>query len=208
MEHLPLVPTPRVMLARESIWRMPVPNDPTQRPVLLDRRGDVVLSAYAVYSDAAGIRDFEGYVQPVLRTLASSRSQAVLALVMSPATFDAGLLRHALGVARDLAIPSMVEIREMWGKTMLELLALAGPTYLRLPPEFLRGAGSVPDVFRALVSFAEFARERRLAVVARNLGDAQELDAARVAGIELVQWGGVPILDDHVGVAAFPSLVR
>ena len=39
-----------------------------------------------------------------------------------------------------------------------ELLAAAGPTYVRLSPEFVHGAGSVPDVFRAMVTFGEFAR--------------------------------------------------
>lgn len=208
MDRLPALPTPRVVLSRESIWKLPIPDPSSPRPVALDRRGTMVLSAYAIYTDVDGLRDFDIYVRPVMRSLASSRSRSLLTLVMSPATFDAGLLRHSLASARELGIPSMVEVREVWGSTMLELLAAAGPSYVRLSPDFVHGAGSVPDVFRTVVSMAAFARERKLELVARNPRDAQELDAARMAGLELVQWGHLPI-DGMEGDGGFrPTLVR
>ncbi len=58
------------MLARESLWRLSVPNAPSERALLSERRKELVMSAYAVYSDVEGLRDFDVYVQPVLRTIA------------------------------------------------------------------------------------------------------------------------------------------
>jgi len=208
VEHLPSQPTPRVVLARESLWKLSVPNTPAERALLDERRKELVLSAYAVYSDVIGLRDFDVYVQPVLRSIASSRSRSILTLAVSPATFDAGLLRHALATAGDLGIPTMVEVRDLWGRTMLELLAAAGPTYVRLSPEFVHGAGAVPDVFRAMVTFGEFARARGLQLVARNPRDDHEIDAARVAGIALVQWGNLPFFGDEGESNVRPTLVR
>ncbi len=208
MEHLPSQPTPRVVLARESLWRLSVPNAPSERALLSERRKELVMSAYAVYSDVEGLRDFDVYVQPVLRTIAASRSRSILTLALTPASFDAGLLRHTLAAANMLGIPSMVEVRDLWGRTMLELLAAAGPTYVRLSPEFVHGAGSVPDVFRAMVTFGEFARARGLQLVARNPRDDHEIDAVRVAGIALVQWGSLPFFRDENDGAMRPTLVR
>ncbi|MCC6928958.1 MAG: hypothetical protein IT359_08230 [Gemmatimonadaceae bacterium] len=208
MDPQPLQPKPRVVLARESLWKLTVPNNCAERALLHERRKELVLSAYAIYSDVDGLRDFDVYVQPVLRTIASSRSRSMLTLALTPATFDAGLLRHALASANELGIPSMVEVRDLWGRTMLELLAAARPTYVRLSPEFVHGAGAVPDVFRAMVTFGEFARARGLQLVARNPRDDHEVDAARVAGIALVQWGSLPFFRDESDGLARPTLLR
>lgn len=197
VERHPSTSTPRVALARESLWMVPVPSQPSERLVLQERRGRLVTSAYAVYSDALEVRDFEAYVLPVLRTMAASHSRCVLTLLESPATFDAGRTRHALQSARDLGLTSMVEISGAWRPTLLELLAAAGPAYVRLAPEFVHGAGSVPDVFRHIVTLAEFARERGLEIVARNPRDGHELDAVRVAGVGLIQWASVPLLPEQ-----------
>ena len=171
---------------------VPIPADPSERVVLADRRGRLVLSAYAVYTDVTGARDFEAYVQPVLRTLAASRSRCILTLFETPETFDAGRTRFVVQAARELGLAAMVEIRGTWGATLLELLAAAGPGYIRLAPDVVHGAGSVPDVFRLMVSLSEFSRERGFELVARNPRDEHELDAVRVAGIGLVQWTSVP----------------
>ena len=192
VDRAPSTSTPRVKLAREELWMVPIPADPSERVVLTDRRGRLVLSAYAVYTDVTDPRDFEACVQPVLRTLAASRSRCILTLVDTPESFDAGRTRHAVQAARELGLASMVEIQGTWGLTLLELLAAAGPGYIRLAPDFVHGAGSVPDVFRLMVSLSEFSRERGFELVARNPRDEHELDAVRVAGIGLVQWTSVP----------------
>ncbi|MBK6456354.1 MAG: hypothetical protein IPF87_09770 [Gemmatimonadetes bacterium] len=103
-------------LAREELWMVPIPADPSERVVLADRRGRLVLSAYAVYTDVTGARDFEAYVQPVLRTLAASRSRCILTLFETPETFDAGRTRFVVQAARELGLASMVEIRGTWGR--------------------------------------------------------------------------------------------
>lgn len=181
-----------VVVSRESLWLLPVPTDPSQRTHLEERRGRLVVSAYAVYARTIDAREFDALVVPVLRTLAASTSRTMLVLQESNETFDAGRVRARTQLARELGLPSMVEISGSWGPTMLELLAAALPAYVRLAPEMLRGAASVPDVFRSLVTLGEFARERRIELVARNPHDDAELDAVRTAGIGLVQWTAHP----------------
>lgn len=181
-----------VVVSRESLWLLPVPTDPSQREHLEERRGRLVVSAYAVYARTIDTREFDALVVPVLRTLAASTSRTILVVQESNETFDAGRVRARTQLARELGLPSMVEISGSWGPTMLELLAAALPAYVRLAPEMLRGASSVPDVFRSLVTLGEFARERRIELVARNPHDDAELDAVRTAGIGLVQWTAHP----------------
>ncbi|MEP7382351.1 MAG: hypothetical protein ABI910_11725 [Gemmatimonadota bacterium] len=180
--------TSRLLVSRESLWLLPVPGDRSERARLNERRGQLVLSAYAIYAELLEEREFEWLVVPVLRTLAVSSSRCVLVLPETSASFDAGRVRAATQYTRELGVLSMVEISGGWTPTQLELLAATLPAYLRLAPEMLRGAGSVPDVFRSLVALGEFARERGLELVARNPHDDAELDAVRSAGIGLVQW--------------------
>lgn len=184
--------TSYVVVSRESLWLLPVPSDPSQRANLEERRGRLVLSAYAIYARTIDAREFDALVVPVLRTLASSTSRTMLVLQESNESFDAGRVRARTQLARELGLPSMVEISGSWGPTMLELLAAALPAYVRLAPEMLRGASTVPDVFRSLVRLGEFSRERRIELVARNPHDDAELDAVRTAGIGLVQWTAHP----------------
>jgi len=193
VSSLPFARAPRVVLSREVLWRTSVPVDATERNVLQDRTGHVVLSTYAVYSDAATTAEFDAVVAPVLRALASSRSRCMLVLAETMARFDAGRVRHALQVAHDLGISTLVEIGGTWGQTLLELLAAAGPSYVRLAPELVHDAANVPDVFRSLVQLSEFARDRTFQLVARNPRDEHDLDAARAAGIGLLQWAAVPL---------------
>lgn len=195
----PSAGAPRVTLVRESLWLVPIPRDRSDRVALADRRGRLALSAYALYTDAASPADVEAFVVPVLRAMATSRSRSMLVLTEHAATFDAGRVRHALQAAHACALPTSVEITGTWPSTLLELLAAASPSYVRLAPELVRGAATLPDVFRSLVRLAEFAHERGLELVARNPGDEHDLDAARVAGVGLVQWGGLPLLGRRGG---------
>ncbi len=151
-----------------------------------------MLAAYAVYARTLDDREFDGLVVPVLRTLAVSTSRSMLILQETSESFDAGRVRARTQLAREIGLPSMIEISGGWAPTLLELLAAALPAYVRLAPDMLRGAGSVPDVFRSLVTLGEFARERDLELVARNPRDDAELDALRAAGIGLVQWTAHP----------------
>ena len=187
------MPIPRVALTWESIWHLPAPGDATERAMLADRRGRVVLSGYALYTDATTEREFDSFALPVIRNLAASRTRAILTLVESAITFDAARVRRALELARLLGVLSLVEIRGVWSSTLLELLAAAGPNYLRLAPDLVQGAAVMPEQFQTIVQIAEFARERRMLLVARNPGDGNELDAIRVGGIDLVQFGSIPI---------------
>ncbi len=179
-----------VVVSRESLWLLPVPGAPSERARLEERRGRLVVSAYAVYARTIDEREFDTLVVPVLRTLAVSTSRCMLVVQETSDDFDAGRVRSRAQLARELGIPAMVEISGTWGPTLLELLAAALPAYVRLSPEMVRGASSVPDVFRSLVTLGEFARERGLELVARNPQDDAELDAVRMAGIGLVQWTG------------------
>jgi hypothetical protein len=169
-----------------------VPDVPRERARLEERRGRLVVSAYAVYSRTIDAREFDALVVPVLRTLAVSTSRCMLVAQEASDAFDAGRVRSRTQLARELGIPAMVEISGTWRPTLLELLAAALPAYVRLSPEMLHGASSVPDVFRSLVTLGEFARERKLELVARNPQDDAELDAVRMAGIGLVQWTASP----------------
>lgn len=198
MPPLPAPDSSYVLVSRESLWLLPVPSDRRERTHLEERRGRLVVSSYAVYARTIDAREFEGLVVPVLRTLATSTSRCMLVLQESNESFDAGRVRARTQLARELGIPAMVEISGSWGPTMLELLAAALPAYVRLSPDMLRGANAVPDVFRSLVTLGEFARERRIELVARNPHDDEELDAVRTAGIGLVQWTTQP--DMLVGV--------
>lgn len=188
MTPVPAPDASYVLVSRESLWLLPVPGDRRERAQLDERRGRLVVSAYAVYARTIDAREFDGLVVPVLRTLATSTSRSMLVVQESNESFDAGRVRARTQLARELGISSMVEISGSWGPTMLELLAAALPAYVRLSPDMLRGANSVPDVFRSLVTLGEFARERRIELVARNPHDDEELDAVRTAGIGLVQW--------------------
>lgn len=188
MTPVPAPDASYVLVSRESLWLLPVPGDRRERAQLDERRGRLVVSAYAVYARTIDAREFDGLVVPVLRTLATSTSRCMLVVQESNESFDAGRVRARTQLARELGISSMVEISGSWGPTMLELLAAALPAYVRLSPDMLRGANSVPDVFRSLVTLGEFARERRIELVARNPHDDEELDAVRTAGIGLVQW--------------------
>lgn len=181
-----------VLISRESLWLLPVPRNASERARLAERRGQLVLSAYAVYARTMDDREFDGLVVPVLRTLAVSSSRSMLILRETSARFDAGRVRARTQLAREIGLPTMIEISGGWAPTMLELLASALPAYVRLAPDMLRGASAVPDVFRSLVTLGEFARERRLELVARNPSDDAELDALRAAGIGLVQWTAHP----------------
>ena len=181
-----------VVVSRESLWLLPVPGNPSERALLAERRGRLVLAAYAVYARTLDDREFDGLVVPVLRTLAVSTSRSMLILQETSESFDAGRVRARTQLAREIGLPSMIEISGGWAPTLLELLAAALPAYVRLAPDMLRGAGSVPDVFRSLVTLGEFARERDLELVARNPRDDAELDALRAAGIGLVQWTAHP----------------
>lgn len=181
-----------VVLRRESLWLLHAPDDPSQRSRWGDRRGRLVLSAYAVYAIARDVREFEALVGPVLRTLAASRTRAMLVLSESAVSFEAERMRRAVQLARDVGLPTMVEIDDEWGLTQLELVAASGPSYLRLAPEMVRGAATVPDTFRALVAVGEFARRQAIELVARNPSDDQELDALCAAGIGLVQRAALP----------------
>lgn len=193
---------PRVSLVRETFWLVRVPRDAGERHALADRRGRVSFSAYALYTDAATAHDFEAFASPVLRGLSSSRSRTMLVLTEDAATFDAGRVRQSLQVAHERGLATLVELAGTWPSTLLELLAAASPTYLRLAPDLVRGAASLPDVFRSLVRLAEFAHERGLTLVARNPGDEHDLDAARAAGVGLVQWGELPLSRDVPGEGA------
>ncbi len=192
MTPVPVPDASYVLVSRESLWLLPVPGDRRERAQLDERRGRLIVSAYAVYARTIDAREFDGLVVPVLRTLATSTSRCMLVTQESSETFDAGRVRARSQLARELGIPSMVEISGSWGPTLLELLAAALPAYVRLSPDMLRGANSVPDVFRSLVTLGEFARERGIELVARNPHDDDELDAVRTAGIGLVQWTNHP----------------
>ena len=181
-----------VVLARESLWLMTAQGDMHDRSAAHDRRGRLVLSAYAVYADVRDEREFEGMVSPLLSTMASSRSRSMLVLVEGPDSFDVGRVRRALQRARELGVVSMVEIGGAWSRALLELLAATEPSYVRLAPEMLQGVSAVPEVSRSLDALAEFARVRSLNLVARNPHDARELEAVRSTGIGLVQWAQLP----------------
>lgn len=196
---------PRLSLVRETLWLVREPRGASDRIVLADRGGRVALSAYALYTDAATARDFEAYVVPMLRTMATSRSRTMLVLTEEAATFDAGRVRASLQAAQEGRLVTLVEIAGTWPSTLLELLAAASPSYVRLAPELVHGAGTLPDVFRSLVRLAEFAHERGIELVARNPGDSHDLDAARAAGVGLVQWGDLPLSRDSRGDAEVPG---
>lgn len=184
---------PRVALVRESLWLVRVPRDAGERVVLADRRGRLALSAYALYTDAATAHDFDGFIAPLLRSLATSRTRTMLALTEQASSLDAGLVRQKLQAAQERGLLTLVEIAGTWPSTLLELLAAATPSYIRLAPELVRGAAALPEVFRSLVRLSEFAHERGIELVARNPGDEHDLDAVRAAGVALVQWGELPL---------------
>jgi len=192
---------PRVALIRESLWMVRVPRDAGDRAALADRRGILAFAAYALYTDATEPRDFEAFAVPVLRTMASSRSRTMLVLTEEAATFDAGRVRQSLQEARERGLTTLVEIAGTWPSTLLELLAAAAPTYVRVAPDLIRGVSTLPDVFRSLVRLAEFAHERGIELVARNPGGDTDLDAVRAAGVGLVQWGDPPLSRDEPGEA-------
>jgi len=202
----PPVRTPRVAISRESLWQLSMPESASQQEPLPDRRGALVLSAYAVYSDTRDAREFDGLVVPVLRTMAASSSRCMLALTETGASFDAGRVRGALRLARDVGLLSLVEISGGWAPSLLELLAAAAPHYIRLSPEMIRGASAVPELFRSLVALAEFVRVRSIPLIARNPLDHAELDAVRAAGIALVQWASVPIDPGEERGRALPAI--
>ena len=192
MGDVQLASTPRVAISRESVWLVQVPGRAAPSDELLDRRGYLVLSAYAVYPGTRDTRAIGSVVEPVLRALASSRSRAVLVLTESSLSFDAARIRAAARLARDIGIASMVEITGEWTPTLLELLAASAPSYVRLAPHMLRGAAAIPDTFRSLVLLSEFARTHAVELIARNPYDAMDLNAIRAAGIELAQWTSLP----------------
>lgn len=204
----PPVRAARVSIARESMWRLSTPEHPAQRDQLLDRRGRLELSTYVVYTVTRDTREFEALVVPVLRTMAASSARCTLALTESATTFDAGRVRSALQGARDVGLTALVEISGGWSTPLLELLASAAPTYIRLAPELIRGAATVPELFRSLVTLGEFARARSIPLVARNPLDDAELDAVRVAGIGLLQWVALPFEPDDPQGRRLPVFVR
>ncbi|MCC6770414.1 MAG: hypothetical protein IT360_04300 [Gemmatimonadaceae bacterium] len=192
MGDVQLADSPRVVIARESVWLVQLPGHAAQRDPHLERRGFLALSHYAVYPGTRDARAIGAVVEPVLRALASSRARAVLVLTESSLSFDAGRIRAAVRLARDIGIASMVEISGEWTPTLLELLVAPGPSYVRLAPQMLRGAAVIPDTCRSLVLLGEFARTHAVELIARNPYDAVELHAIRAAGIELAQWTSLP----------------
>jgi hypothetical protein len=200
MWSAPPVRAARVAISRESLWQVASLESPSEQARLADRRGRLVLSAYAVYTDTRDTREFDGVVVPVMRTMAASSARCMLALTETRASFDAGRVRGALQVARDVGLLSVVEISGSWAPTLLELLAAAAPTYIRLSPDLIRGAAAVPELSRSLVTLGEFARERAIPLIARNPLDDAELEAVRAAGIGLMQWVSIPIdpVEDRV----------
>lgn len=202
MGDAPLAGAPQVAISRESVWLVQLPNQDAAGDTLLDRRGALMQSAYAVYPGTRDARVLASVVEPVLRALASSRSRAMLVLTESSVSFDPARIRAAVRLAREIGIASMVEISGEWAPTLLDLLAAQAPSYVRLAPEMLRGAAAVPDTFRSLVLLSDFARTRAVELIARNPCDAMELHAVRTAGIELAQWTSRP------EEARAPSAVR
>jgi EAL domain-containing protein (putative c-di-GMP-specific phosphodiesterase class I) len=196
--------TPVLSVRREALFVLPTPDSPGGTSVLRDREGKHLLTSYVVYFDPTAIAGFEDTVLPVLTALRRARARVAAAFPTDELT-SATQLAYCIERCRALDVTTMADLKGGWTRNSLDLVAAANPEFFRVGAEFISGVMTVPEQFRVLVTLAEVARERRIGLVARDVESDAEVDAVRLAGIQLFQRTLSP-MSSETGPAARGTL--
>ncbi|MFN8580238.1 MAG: hypothetical protein U0163_04575 [Gemmatimonadaceae bacterium] len=180
---------PRLLLRRETLRRCPAPQRPDEAHLLSDRSGTIVHDGTIAYPDPHDLSIVEEDLMDVLTAMQARREHLLLGIVVSAATFRVRPFARTVERARSAGIGTVVELRGNWLRPALEMIVQSQPGYLRIGPDVTRGVSHVPDQFRFVVSLAEFAREAGVPLIARGHDTDEDLDALRLAGVELFHAG-------------------
>ena len=176
---------PRVVIRRESIWSYPPPVVAGRVELNAFPTGRLLASAFVVYTGAQDVQEFEDSTLPVVGALRYSRSHITAGFVLRAASFDAGFMRHCVDRCHGQGTTTVVEIGGTWSTSSLEVLWSIRPRYLRIGPEYVRGANHVPEQYQSLVRLSEFAESNGVPLIARGVRTWEERAALRAAGIVL-----------------------
>ncbi len=177
---------PRLFLRWETLWRYAMPHAPNDQPSLANRDGSLVSAGYVMYSDARDLVEFDAAVIPMFTSLRSAHPGLMLGIVAAPDTLLGSRFLRLMERCHELGVGTVVEIRGHWTLPMIELFVAGRPTYLRVGPDLTSGISIVPEQFRAVAALADYLRNTGVPLVARGLSSLGDLDALRVAGVELV----------------------
>lgn len=180
---------PRLFLRWESMWRHVMPHAPNDQASLANREGALVQAGYVMYSDARDLVEFDAAVIPLLTKLREAHPGLMLGIVAEPDTLLGSRFLRLMERCHELNVRTVVEIRGHWTLPMLELFVAGRPTFLRVGPDLTSGISMVPEQFRAVVALADYLRNTGVPLVARGVTAPGDLDALRVAGVELVHRG-------------------
>ncbi|MCC6316737.1 MAG: hypothetical protein IT361_03515 [Gemmatimonadaceae bacterium] len=179
------VPSARVLVRREAIWRSPAPVARERVELTYYPPERLVSSSFVAYGAAPDVATFEDTVLPVAGALRYSRSHVLVGFVVHAASFDARFLRVAMERCHGLGFGTIVEIAGEWGTSALELLWALRPLYLRLGPDHVRGVHVIPEQLHSVLRLAAFAEYNRVPMVVRGAESPEERTVLRNAGLEL-----------------------